>query len=690
MLRVAVDVGGTFTDAVAAEDDGRLLVVKIRSTPKAPEECFLSAIALLLSENKLPSSSVRDIVHVGTIGTNLFLGQVGLQLPKVALVATRGFRDVVEIGRQNRPELYNIFFQRPPPLIPRRLRLEVSERVDSNGRILQAVSVPDLESLSKRLRSESVQGVAVSFLNSYLNPGNEQDAKRILQESLKASVFASSEVDPEHREYERTSTTVVNAVLAPIVSTYLRSAMEGLRAAGFTCDMQILSSAGGLVDVEEAKSRPIVTIESGPAAGVVGAAEVAKLLGNGRVISLDMGGTSAKAGCVVNHFPLVVPEIEVGGKVHMGRTVKGSGYPVRSPCIDLAEVSAGGGTIIWADQAETLRVGPVSAGAEPGPACYNTGGKNATITDANLVLGRIDTELLGGKLHLNRNAAENALQRVAEGTGLDIHEVASSSLKLVNLHMAKAVHIVSLERGLDPREFSLLSFGGAGPMHAAELADEVGISEVIVPPWPGLFSALSMLLSDVKYNYVKGMIASLDESAEDKIEQLFNSMTLDALNELDNRRIDRSKASILRTLDLRYRGQGYELEIATPTPFDYTDTVNRFEAKHEAVYGYKHLGERIEVTAIRLTVVLPARKAKLGTPLRSDTKTESALLSHRRAWFSGSWFDTSVFSRELLPQREPVIGPAIVEEYDSTIVVPPHWNCESNSTGCLILRRIGS
>lgn len=407
-MRVAVDVGGTFTDAVAAKDDGRLLVVKIRSTPKAPEDGFLSAISLLLSENKLLPSSVSDIVHVGTIGSNLFLGQVGLQLPKVALVATRGFRDVIEIGRQNRPELYNIFFQRPPPLIPRRLRLEVSERVDSDGRTLQATSRPDLESLSKRLRSESVQGIAVSFLNSYLNPANEQEAKRILLQSLHTPVFASSEVDPEHREYERTSTTVINAVLAPIVSTYLRSAMERLRAAGFTCDMQILSSAGGLVDVEEAKSRPIVTIESGPAAGVVGAAEVAKLLGNGRVISLDMGGTSAKAGCVVNHFPLVVPEIEVGGKVHMGRTVKGSGYPVRSPCIDLAEVSAGGGTIIWADQAETLRVGPVSAGAEPGPACYNTGGKNATITDANLVLGRIDTELLGGKLHLNRNAAENA------------------------------------------------------------------------------------------------------------------------------------------------------------------------------------------------------------------------------------------------------------------------------------------
>jgi N-methylhydantoinase A len=400
-LRLAVDIGGTFTDAVAALDDGSLLVAKIRSTPKTPEDGFLSAISLLVSENKLPPSEVSEIVHVGTIGTNLFLGQAGLQLPKVALIATKGFSDIIEIGRQNRPELYNIFFQRPTPLVQRRLRFEVTERVDSSGRTLQVPSPSDLEDLSRLLKDESVQGVAISFLNSYLNPANELEAKRILQQRLQVPVFASSEVDPEHREYERTSTTVINALLAPTVSAYLRSAMDKLRVAGFTCDMEILSSAGGLVDVEEAKSRPILTIESGPAAGVVGAAELAKLLHIDRMISLDMGGTSAKAGCVVNSLPLVVPEIEVGGKVHMGRAVKGSGYPLRSPCVDLAEVSAGGGTIIWSDETGTLKVGPVSAGAEPGPACYDTGGRNATITDANLVLGRIQEKLLGGKLLLN-------------------------------------------------------------------------------------------------------------------------------------------------------------------------------------------------------------------------------------------------------------------------------------------------
>jgi len=690
LLRIAVDVGGTFTDAIASEDDGRLLIAKIRSTPKSPEDGFLSAISLILSENNLRSASVSDIVHVGTIGTNLFLGQVGLKLPKVALITTKGFRDVLEIGRQNRPELYNIFFQRPVPLIPRKLRLEVSERVDSTGNVTQPVSTPNLETLASELGEQEVDSVAISFLNCYANPANEKQANRILSKNLHSQVFASSEVDPEHREYERTSTTVVNAVLAPIVSKYLRSATKGLRNAGVTCDMQILSSAGGLVDAEVAKNKPIVTIESGPAAGVVGAAEIAKLLGIARVISFDMGGTSAKTGCVVDYIPLVVPEVEVGGKVHMGRVVKGSGYPVRSPCIDLAEVSAGGGTILWADETRALKVGPISAGADPGPACYNSGGEDATITDANLILGRIGTELLGGKLQLNKAVAREALQRLARKTDLDSDNVAAASLKLVNLLMAKAVYIVSLERGHDPRQFTLLSFGGAGPMHAAELADEVGIGTVIIPPSPGLFSALSMLLSDVKYTYVKGVLTSLDESAEDKVERLFISMTNEALGDLERRGIDPSKASILRTMDLRYAGQGYELETPASRPFNKRDAVARFEERHKAVYGYKQHGEELEVTAIRLTIVLPVKKVELRGTSSSDTVNESQLLTHRKVWFDGDWYDTPIRSRESVAQKGPIKGPAIIEEYDSTVVVPPHWNCENADAGCLILRRVAA
>jgi len=686
LSRVAVDVGGTFTDAVASNDEGELFVLKIKSTPAAPEEGFLSAIALLLTENKLQPNTITDVIHVGTIGTNLFLGQVGLNLPKVALIATKGFRDVVEIGRQNRSELYNVFFQRPSPLVPRRLRFEISERVDASGKRLQEVSRVDLHELGKRLKVENVQSIAVSFMNSYVNAENEKEAKRILLEESSAPIFLSSEVDPEHREYERTSTTVVNATLAPIVSKYLGSAMKGLNELGINCIMHILSSAGGLVDVSEATNRPIVTIESGPAAGVVGAAEVAKNLGFDRVISLDMGGTSAKAGCIVNHNPLVIPEVEVGGKVHMGRTVKGSGYPIRTPCIDLAEVSAGGGTIIWADAAGALNVGPISAGAEPGPACYGAGGKDATVTDANLVLGRIGTELLGGSLRLDRVAAEEALQRVAQRTNMDSSSVAAASIKLVNLHMAKAVHIVSLERGLDPREFTLVSFGGAGPMHAAELAEEVGIDRVIVPPWPGLFSALSMLLSNVKYAFVKGLLASLNELTDGQIEQSFLSMTEDALGGLVERGIETSNASIQRSLDLRYTGQGYEIEVTAFKPFDKREAIARFEEKHEAVYGYRQSGEKLEVTTLRLAIILPVAKAKLGVPQRSTL--EMRIPSRRQVWFEGEWFDTQVLQRGHLPREGVVKGPMIVEELDSTVVVPPRWICENGNAGCIILKKV--
>ena len=685
-MRIAVDVGGTFTDAVAEAEDGRILVMKLRSTPQAPEEGFLTSVSSLLSSNSIAPSKVSGVVHVGTIGTNLFLGQVGLELPKVALVTTRGFRDVLEIGRQNRPELYNIFFKRPSPLVPRRHRIEVSERTDSNGQVLKELSQEDLRIVLGRLKTEAIESVAVSFLNSYLNPTNENLAKQFIAREIAVPVFSSVEVDPEHREYERTSTTVVNAVLAPVVAKYLEAAEQGLRRQAITPNLQILSSSGGIVDVAEAKLRPILTVESGPAAGVVGAAEIARLLGIDRAISFDMGGTSAKAGCILNHVPLLLSEIEVGGTVHMGRSVKGSGYPVRYPSIDLAEVSAGGGTIIWSDEAGSLRVGPISAGASPGPACYDAGGKLPTITDANLALGRISTELLGGRLKLSEAAAKEALQNVANKIGLDTFQTASASLKLINLHMAKAVHIVSLERGLDPRDFAMIIFGGAGPMHAAELADDVGIDIVIIPPWPGLFSALSMLLSDMRYTYLKGLLAPLTEIGEEEIEREFNLMKTNAYEALQSRRISTDEATVLRSLDLRYAGQGYELEVEASTPFTKEKIVPLFEKKHESVYGYTHAGEEIEVTALRLIVNLRMRKARL-TEAETGEKTDTTPTSHRKCWFNDRWFDTRVYSRDLLPTGFVMSGPGIVEEFDTTAVVPPEWDCEKGKAGCLILRR---
>jgi N-methylhydantoinase A len=683
-MRVAVDIGGTFTDLVAIDESSKLHVLKMRSTPSTPEDAFIQIIEQLLIENNFRGDQIERIVHVGTLGSNLFLGQIGIRIPKVALLTTQGFRDVIEIGRQNRPELYNVFFQRPKPLIPRKLRFEVDERIDSRGRPLRKIDETKVRELAGRLKHEDLEAVAISFLNSYLNPENERTAKRILSD-VSSFIFASSDVDPEHREYERTSTTVVNSILAPIISQYLDTAMKKLVELGINSPIQLLSSSGGLVDLEEARSRPIVAIESGPAAGVVGASEVAKQLGKRHVLSLDMGGTTAKAGCIVDYTPLVISEIEVGGRVHLGRIIKGSGYPVRYPSIDLAEVSAGGGTIIWSDEIGTLRVGPISAGADPGPACYPTGGEQPTITDANLLLGRLGPMLLNN-MKLDVKRAVHAMKRVADNVRMDVTEIAAASIKLVNLQMARAVDIVSLERGLDPRMFSLITFGGAGPMHAAELAEQLGVNSIIIPPYPGLFSALGMMLTDMKYTYVKGLLRSIDELSESFIEDTWNQLTQEALNRLKSKSIDTSKANIIRSVDVRYYGQGFELEIPAATPFSRTRIVEAFEDKHEMVYGYRHESEPIELTALRLTILLPATKVDLDSLTRTD-QPEPQPPKNRKVWFENEWFDTQIYRRESTPTDSILPGPAVIEAYDSTILIPPAWQSRNQRNGCLILER---
>jgi N-methylhydantoinase A/acetone carboxylase, beta subunit len=474
---VAVDVGGTFTDVVYLDESGRLRLSKVPTTPREPERGVIDGLKAVSPEAPF------EVLHATTIATNSLLGQVGLELPRTALVTTRGFRDVIEIGRQNRPQLYNLFFSRPRQLVPRELRYEVSERTLADGTVERPVDEGELERVAEDMVGRGVVTAAISFLNSYRNPSNELRAKEVLSRRLRY-VTASSEVAPEPREYERTSTAVVNAVLRPIVSRYLEGLWGSLSGLGAS-SLSVMSSAGGLVDVEEASLRPVQLIESGPAAGAIAAAALSRELGVNMAIGFDMGGTTAKASSIVNGDVEVTTEYEVGGEVHHGRVVRGSGYPVKFPFVDLAEVSAGGGTIIWRDEAGALRVGPLSAGADPGPASYGMGGDRATLTDANLALGRLPTELAGGLIRLRPELALKALSRLG-----DPEAVASQAIELANLEMARAIRLVTVERGLDPSEFSIIAFGGAGPQHAAELAEDVGSRRVIVPPEPGLFSAL--------------------------------------------------------------------------------------------------------------------------------------------------------------------------------------------------------
>lgn len=684
MVRISIDVGGTFTDAIAFEEkSGRIHLLKIPSTPEDPQTGFSSSLGRLTSQHMISSPQISTLVHTTTLGSNLLLGQVGLKMPTCVLVTTRGFRDVLEIGRQNRPELYNLFFERPKPLVPRELRLEIDERVDSDGKVMVEVERDELARLVKTIRKLHADTVAVCLLNSFMNGANERRVKdAISRTGLPAHI--SSEVNPEHREFERASTTVVNAVLAPVVADYLEKVERTIRKQEIQCSFQVLSSSGGLVDVAEVKRKPITALESGPAAGVAGSAEIARRLGLRRIISFDMGGTTAKAGVVVNFTPLTVPEMEVGGRVNMGRVVKGSGYPVRQSSIDLAEVSAGGGTIISADGAGGLTVGPLSAGANPGPACYLRGGLEPTITDANLILGRLGTSLLGGELPLDIKAAKKAVDRVARAAGLTHTQLAAAALKIANVLMARAINIVSLERGMDPREFVLVAFGGAGPMHAAELAQHVGVTRVVIPPAPGLFSALGMLLTDATYSEVRGIFAMLDTITERAVEAIFKGLE-HTLGERLRKNGVAGKLALSRSLELRYYGQGYELEVEVRGPFRKGSVFGSFERKHSQVYGFLHEGERVEITAFRLVAKVESGKLDI-TKLRG-TKSRLAR-TRRRVWFGDRWHETAVCGRDEVRRKRSVGGPAIIEEYDSTIVVPPDWRLKESRLGCLLMEKL--
>ncbi|MGC8543897.1 MAG: hydantoinase/oxoprolinase family protein, partial [Vulcanisaeta sp.] len=640
MAIVTVDVGGTFTDFVILKDDGSIESFKVLSTPRSPEVAVVDGLRRI-------REPISEVLHATTIGTNTLLGQVGLEIPKVALFITKGFRDVIEIGRQNRPRLYDLMFDKPRPLVPRELRFEVNERVSADGAVLKAVDPGEVEEYAIKARTLGVVSVAVSFLHSYINSSNEKTTGDILKKYFKY-VSLSSEVAPEPREYERTSTTVVNAALMPIVSGYIARFSEGLKELGIG-RFFIMSSAGGLIDAEEAVKRPVQLIESGPAAGAVAAAEFSRIIGVSNVIGFDMGGTTAKASSIVNHEPEVTTEYEVGGEVHHGRLVKGSGYPVRFPFIDLAEVSSGGGTIIWRDEAGALRVGPLSAGADPGPICYGKGGVEPTLTDANLVLGRIGDYLLGGEMKLDKDGSIKGLSRLGDPISVSLE-----AIRLATLEMARAVRLVTVERGLDPRDFALMAFGGAGPQFATYIAEELGINTVIVPPEPGAFSALGLLMADSRFEARSSFPRSLEEDFE-KLEEVL----MRRLGHVDY---------FLRYADVRYVGQGWELTIPVGRPARIEDVEKEFNEKHRSTYGFS-LNKPIEVVTIRVFAVIKRVKPKFSSPIVDG---EAKPRMFRKVFFDG-WVETPIYWREEIPAGQVIGGPAIIEEYGSTIVIPPRW-----------------
>ena len=684
--RVGIDIGGTFTDLVALADDGRLLRHKVTSTPRAPEEGLLVALGALLAE--IAPHEIALVAHASTIATNALLGQVHLELPRVAFITTEGFRDVLEIGRQNRSLLYDLNVTRPKPLARREDRLVVRERRTHDGTVLVPLDAESVARAVATIGERGIRAVAVGLLHADVDGTHERAVATALAEALpEVEVSLSSEIDPQYREYERFSTTVVNAALAPIVRAYLERVAAGVRAAGVRAPIFVMRSDGGMAALGPAARRPATLIESGPASGVIGAAYLGRALGLEHVLSFDMGGTTAKAGTIRGGVPEISASFEAAGSTHSGRSVKGSGYPVRFPFVDLAEVSAGGGTIAWLDAAATLRVGPVSAGADPGPACYGRG-EQPTVTDANVVLRRLNPRaLLDGAFPIDAARSRDAVARVAAPLGGDVERTAAGIVALVDAEMAKVLRIVSVERGHDPRDFTLLAFGGGGPLHACAVAGEIGVARVIVPASPGVFSAYGLLAADVRVSAVRSLVVPADEVAWKRARELFDALADEADTALGEQGVAKSERSFVRELELRYVGQSTELAVTAARTL--AEAVEAFHQRHEQRYGFAARRDTVELVAVRVTGIGTTPKPRLvaaAAPARRAP--EPRALRERRTVFDGTAFvETPVYGRAALRPGDAFDGPAVVEQYDATTYVAPAWRARVDGYDNLVLER---
>jgi len=669
--RIGIDIGGTFTDLVFMSPDGDVLRAKVLSTPHDYSEGIAHGLSSAM-QSGLDVAGISRILHGTTVATNALLEGKGA---RVALLTTRGFRDVLEIRRLRMPVLYDIRWRKPPALVPRQWRFEVDERVDAAGNVERPLDEAAAIATIERLLAEGIEAIAICLLNAYANGVHEARLRELIRERAPdLPVTLSSELLPEIREYERTSTTVVNAYVLPLVRDYLAGLEDKLARQAIAKPLTIMQSSGGAMSAGAAAERPIHIIESGPAAGVVGAAELARRLGNLSLLSFDMGGTTAKAALVDRGQFLRVNSLEVGGGINIaGRLLSGGGYHVRAPAIDIAEVGAGGGSIARLDAGGALRVGPDSAGAEPGPACYGRGGTMPTVTDANVILGFINAQALaGGGLPLRRENAEAALAReVATPLGLSLPDAAWGVHRVANATMARALRAVSTERGLDPRDLAMLAFGGNGPVHAATLARLLDIKRILVPPVPGLFSALGMLFPEMEHHYVRTCKQRLDRLDASSMEALYRALEAEGEAALTAEGFAPAQHRHERLVDLRYAGANSELTLPLPAGDVAAGLREQFGVLHEQQYGYRSDGEAIETMNVRVISRASGGGSQVPDRLRLDDRAPPG--ERMRSVYFGPEFGalpTRVIARQDLA-NDWTAGPLLVEEFDSTTVVPP-------------------
>jgi N-methylhydantoinase A len=734
-FRVGVDIGGTFTDIVFLDADGRLHIEKVSSSVEDYAHAIVDGLRKVFAATGLTGGDVAEVLHGTTVASNALLELRGA---RTGLITTKGFRDVLEIRHLRMPRLYDLTWQKPPTLVERRLRVEVDERIDAHGQVQRPLADADVERALDRLLAEKIEGLAVCLLNAYANPVHETRIKAIVRRRApELPLCVSSDVLPEIKEYERTSTTVINTYVLPIVGRYLATLRAGLDAIGARAPLLIMQSNGGLMTAEAAAARPMHIIESGPAAGVVGAQALARRIGLGKLVTFDMGGTTAKASLVEDGAISRATEYQVGGGImHGSRLLTGAGYLLRVPAIDLAEVGAGGGSIVWIDAGGALQVGPRSAGASPGPVCYDLGGTEPTVTDANVILGYLNpAALAGGAVKLNAGRAHEVFQgRIARPLGMSLEEAAHGAHLIAASNMMRAIKAVSSERGRDPREYALFAFGGNGPLFAAGMARALEMTRVVVPPAPGLFSAFGLLYSEVEHHYVRTWRRATRGLDPGELDEAFGRLERDALAQLAAEGFTGDRVRITRYADCRYQGQSFELTVPVPggppagpeaaaggfdassesehpsggrgaprlrrgapsssappggpggrpePPMSMTEAFGR---EHERTYGHRAgPDEPVEIVSLRVIGQGLTDRPRVPGRVHIDRGGPAAAGTTRRVYFGPDegWITTPILTRgDLATARS---GPAVIEEYDATCVIPPDTRARLDEWGNIVM-----
>jgi len=684
-VRAAVDIGGTFTDIVVMSGDGILHESKVSTTPDDPSRAVVAGLQMLLAELGVAASLVEEVLHGTTVGSNTILQRSGA---RTGLITTRGFRDVLEIGRIRMPDMFDLTWDKPKPLVPRRHRLEVTERIAADCAIVEPLSEASVIAAGEQLVAADIEAVAICLINSYRNPSHEQRVEALLRERFpKLLLTASYAVLPERKEYERTSTTVVNAYLLSAMRGYLRSLESGLRSIGIEAPIRVITSNGGMLAADTACEKPVFVVASGPAGGVIGAARLGAARAEPDLIVFDMGGTTAKAVIIEDGRPSMTSEYEFrDGISTSSRFVKAGGYMLKVPAIDIAEVGAGGGSLAGIDKGGLLKVGPESAGAVPGPACYGLGNERPTVTDANVVLGLINpSSLAGGRLAIDRRRSEQAiLEHVAKPLGLSLEDAAHGIRAIANAAMSRAIRAVTVERGRDPRDLTLIAIGGNGGIHAPDVARDLGIARVVVPPLAGVFSAVGMLTSDLEHIALDTITRPLDALTGADLVRMKQALAAQVTQRLASDGFTGARVALAWEADLRHEGQATELTVHYDGD-DLGEMAVRFVAEYLKTYGYK---DESPIELVKLRVV--------GRGLRERRLDFKSLAIQSRAAAQTTGFRAIHFARgtaavdtEIIPRAalssSPRHGPLVIEEFDSTTAVPPDATAHRDPMGNIVL-----